>query len=55
MAILLPQRAEVMLAHFVAMALRAVSLPLFALFWPEALDDRLCDAGALGSDAEGQA
>ncbi|MEM7489419.1 MAG: AMP-binding protein, partial [Pseudomonadota bacterium] len=45
-AILLPQRAEVMVAHLAAMKLGAVSLPLFALFGPEALDYRLRDAGA---------
>ncbi|WP_244504624.1 AMP-binding protein [Jannaschia faecimaris] len=45
-AILLPQRAEVMIAHFAAMKLGAVSLPLFTLFGPEALDYRLRDSGA---------
>ncbi|WP_092778766.1 AMP-binding protein [Jannaschia pohangensis] len=45
-AILLPQCAEVMVAHFAAMKLGAVSLPLFTLFGPEALDYRLRDSGA---------
>jgi acetyl-CoA synthetase len=45
-AILLPQRAEVMVAHFAAMKLGAVSLPLFSLFGPEALEYRLRDSGA---------
>lgn len=45
-AILLPQRAEVMVAHFAAMKLGAVSLPLFCLFGPEALAYRLRDSGA---------
>ena len=56
-AILLPQRAEVLVAHFAAMRLGAVSLPLFTLFGPEALDYRLRDSGAaaLVADAEGLA
>lgn len=45
-AILLPQRAEALVAHFAAMKLGAVSLPLFTLFGPEALDYRLRDSGA---------
>ncbi len=54
-AILLPQRAETMVAHLAAMKLGAVSLPLFRLFGPEALDYRLRDAGAVAivTDAEG--
>ncbi|MEM9795439.1 MAG: AMP-binding protein [Pseudomonadota bacterium] len=56
-AILLPQRAEVLGAHFAAMRLGAVSLPLFGLFGPEALDYRLRDSGAVAviGDAEGLA
>ncbi|WP_179380478.1 AMP-binding protein [Jannaschia marina] len=56
-AILLPQRAEVMVAHFAVMKLGAVSLPLFTLFGPEALDYRLRDSGAVAviADAEGLA
>ena len=56
-AILLPQRAEVMVAHFAAMKLGAVSLPLFCLFGSEALEYRLRDSGAkaLVSDAAGLA
>ncbi len=54
-AILLPQRAEVMVAHFAAMKLGAVSLPLFTLFGPEALDYRLRNSGAKAvvADASG--
>ncbi len=52
-AILLPQRAEVMVAHFAAMRLGAVSLPLFALFGPEALDYRLRDSGAVAVIGDG--
>ena len=56
-AILLAQRAEVMVAHFAAMKLGAVSIPLFALFGPEALEYRLADSGAVAviSDAAGLA
>jgi acetyl-CoA synthetase len=56
-AILLPQRAEVLVAHLAAMKLGAVSLPLFVLFGDEALSVRLRDAGAVAvvSDAEGLA
>ncbi|MEM7710790.1 MAG: AMP-binding protein [Pseudomonadota bacterium] len=46
-AILLPQRAEVMVAHLAAWKCGAVSLPLFTLFGPEALDYRLRDSGAV--------
>ncbi|PWJ12522.1 AMP-binding protein [Jannaschia seohaensis] len=54
-AILLAQRAEVMVAHLATMKLGAVSLPLFALFGPEALEYRLRDSGARAvvSDAAG--
>ena len=56
-AILLPQRAEVMVAHLAAMKLGAVSLPLFTLFGPDALAYRLADSGARAiiGDAEGLA
>ncbi|KIT14331.1 AMP-binding protein [Jannaschia aquimarina] len=56
-AILLPQRAEVLVAHFAAMKLGAISLPLFTLFGPEALSYRLKDSGAVAviADAEGLA
>ncbi|WP_371154599.1 AMP-binding protein [Jannaschia sp. 2305UL9-9] len=56
-AILLPQRAEVMIAHLAAMKLGAVSLPLFTLFGPEALEYRLRDSGAVAivADATGLA
>ncbi len=45
-AVLLPQAAEVMITHFAAMKLGAVSLPLFTLFGTEALAYRLSDSGA---------
>ncbi|MEM8849827.1 MAG: AMP-binding protein, partial [Pseudomonadota bacterium] len=56
-AILLPQRAEVMVAHLAAMKRGAVSLPLFTLFGPEALEYRLRDSGAVAvvGDAGGLA
>ncbi|NRB00569.1 MAG: AMP-binding protein [Rhodobacteraceae bacterium] len=45
-AILLPQCPEVMVAHFAAMKLGAIVLPLFTLFGPDALAFRLRDSGA---------
>ena len=45
-AVLLPQRAEVMVAHLAAMKLGAIVLPLFTLFGEEALAFRLSDSGA---------
>ena len=56
-AILLPQRAEVMVAHFAAMRLGAVALPLSTLFGPDALGYRLADSGAkaIVGEAEGLA
>lgn len=45
-AILLPQCAETMIAHFAAHLIGAVSLPLFVLFGPDALQYRLADSGA---------
>jgi len=45
-AILLPQCAETLIAHFAAHLIGAVSLPLFVLFGPEALQYRLADSGA---------
>ncbi len=56
-AILLPQRAEVMVAHFAAMKRGAISLPLFTLFGSEALEFRLRDSGATAviTDAAGLA
>ena len=44
--ILLTQRPEVMVAHFAAHKLGAVSLPLFTLFGADALEYRLSDSGA---------
>ena len=48
-AILLPQCAEALIAHFAAHLIGAVSLPLFVLFGPEALRFRLKDSGAKSS------
>ena len=45
-AILLAQAPEVLVAHFAAMKLGAVALPLFTLFGVEALRYRLSDSGA---------
>ncbi|MBM2577091.1 AMP-binding protein [Jannaschia sp. Os4] len=54
-ALLMPQRAEVIVAHAAIHRLGAVSLPLFALFGPDALAYRLRDAGAVAviGEAEG--
>lgn len=53
-AVLLPQRAEVMVAHLAAMKLGAIVLPLFTLFGEDALAFRLADSGAkvVVTDAE---
>ena len=45
-AILLPQCAEALIAHFAAHLIGAVSLPLFVLFGLDALRFRLKDSGA---------
>lgn len=45
-AILLPQCAETLIAHFAAWKLGAISLPLFTLFRSDALAYRLRDSGA---------
>ncbi|MBT8475236.1 MAG: AMP-binding protein, partial [Alphaproteobacteria bacterium] len=45
-AVLLPQCPEVMITHFAAHKLGAISLPLFTLFGPDALAFRLADSGA---------
>jgi len=54
-AILLPQSPYVMLAHFAAMKLGAITVPLFTLFGEDALRYRLNDSGARAcvTDAEG--
>ncbi len=44
--ILLPQCPEVMVTHFAAMKLGAISLPLFTLFGEDALAFRISDSGA---------
>ncbi|MEK6215850.1 MAG: AMP-binding protein [Boseongicola sp.] len=46
-AILLSQSPEVMVAHFAAMKLGAIVLPLFTLFGQDALAYRLGDSGAV--------
>ena len=45
-AILLPQCPEVMITHFAAMKLGAITVPLFTLFGSDALAFRLADSGA---------
>jgi acetyl-CoA synthetase len=45
-AVLLPQHPAVLVTHFAAMKLGAVSLPLFTLFGEDALRYRLSDSGA---------
>jgi len=56
-AILLPQSAEVAIAHMAAYKLGAIALPLACLFGIDALEHRLRDAGAkaLVSDSAGLA
>ena len=56
-AILLPQMAEVVIAHVAIYKLGAIALPLAALFGVDALEYRLADAGvrALITDAPGLA
>lgn len=48
-AVLIAQSPEVMVAHFAAMKLGAVSLPLFTLFGEDALAYRLEDSGAVAA------
>ncbi len=45
-AVLLGQGPEVLITHFATMKLRAIVLPLFTLFGPDALGFRLADSGA---------
>lgn len=56
-AILLPQSAEVAIAHLAAYKLGAIALPLASLFGIDALEHRLRDAGAMAlvSDSAGLA
>ncbi len=53
--IFLPQCIETVIAHMAAYKIGAVTLPLFCLFGPDALQYRLADSGAaaLVTDAEG--
>src|SRR3974390_744024 len=44
--ILLPQCPETLITHLAAYTLRAIALPLFTLFGPEAIEYRLNDSGA---------
>lgn len=55
--ILLPQSPETAYAHIAIYKLGAVAIPLFTLFGPDALQYRLCDAGAKAviTNAEGAA
>ena len=45
-AILLPQGPETLVAHLAAYRMRAIALPLFSLFGPEAIEYRLRDSEA---------
>ena len=45
-AVYLPQGPEVLITHFAVMKLGAISLPLFTLFGPDAIEYRLRDSGA---------
>ncbi len=53
-AILLPQHPDVLLTHFAAWKIGAITLPLFTLFGEDALRYRLADSGAkaIVTDAE---
>jgi acetyl-CoA synthetase len=55
LGVLLPQSPITAIAHIAAFKLGAVSIPLFVLFGPEALQYRLMDSGAAAviTDAEG--
>ncbi|MHB2265989.1 acyl-CoA synthetase [Aliihoeflea sp. PC F10.4] len=44
--VLLPQRVETALAHIAITKMGCISIPLFTLFGPEALEHRLRDSGA---------
>lgn len=56
-AVLLPQGAAALIAHFAAYKLGAIAVPLFAAFGPDAIQVRLEDAAvkAVVTDAEGAA
>ncbi len=45
-AVLLPQAPEVLVTHLAAFRMGAISVPLFTLFGPDALEHRLADSGA---------
>ncbi len=45
-AVYLPQGPEVLITHFAVMKLGAISLPIFTLFGPDAIEYRLRDSGA---------
>lgn len=53
-AVLLPQGPATLITHFAAHKLGAVSLPLFTLFGPEALQFRLSDSGAKAAVSNGE-
>jgi len=54
-AILMAQNPRVLVAHFAAMKLGAISLPLFTLFGEDALRYRLSDSGAKAVIVDGAA
>lgn len=55
--VLLPQRIETAAAHLAVLKMGAISIPLFKLFGPDALQHRLGDSGAkvVITDAQGAA
>ncbi len=54
-AIVLPQRAEVAVAHIACQQLGAIAMPMSVLFGPDALEYRLQDSGASVLIADGTA
>ena len=54
-AIILPQRPEVPLAHLATYKLGAIAVPLATLFGEDALEYRLADSGATVAIVDGQA
>lgn len=54
-AIVLPQRAEVAVAHIACQQLGAIAMPMSVLFGPDALEYRLQDSGASVLIADGAA
>ena len=52
--VLLPQRPETAIAHLAIYKLRAVAVPLFVQFGPDALEHRLADSGAKALITDGE-